>query len=302
MTDTAPISSRTTTPARPPAEKILDEFDHRGFVVLRDAYDARDRADMLTAARRLLASDLTPGRDRGGDGKDGFRGCLALDDAFLPLLANPRTLPTVTALLSPNIHLLSAHLIALPFGPPRTIRIPERTGWHRDMYGVTADLGVDNTPLLAVKVAHYLTPPDPNCGITMFLPGSHRLTRPPTIPPGKIDPSDAVTPSLTPCDAVVFENRTWHAGGVNLSDAPRIAVMMQYGYRWLQCVDDPTPDALTRPDLTAVERQLLGAPDRNSDGSLAKGTGSAPLRQWWNHLRSQDSSQRPTPNPAASAT
>jgi len=32
-------------------------------------------------------------------------------------------------------------------------------------------------------------------------------------------------------DAVLFENRTWHASGINLSGRPRIALMLQYGYR-----------------------------------------------------------------------
>ncbi|TMR88392.1 hypothetical protein [Nonomuraea basaltis] len=134
--------------------------------------------------------------------------------------ARPR--PALTALLSPNIHLLSAHLIALPSGTPRTIRTPERPGWHRDMYGVTHDLG--------------------------------------------------------PCDVVLFENRTFHASGVNTSGQPRIAFMLQYGYRWLQPVDDPAPQLQHRADLDPITRQLLGAPDRNPDGSLAKGRGAAPLR------------------------
>uniref|UniRef100_UPI003819C027 phytanoyl-CoA dioxygenase family protein n=1 Tax=Streptomyces sp. NPDC088729 TaxID=3365876 RepID=UPI003819C027 len=178
----------------------IDDFEHDGYAIIRDAItlDLRDR--LLTAAEKLLASDITQGRDRGGDGKDGFRGCLNLAPAFLPLLANPNVLPTVVHLLSPNIHLLSAHLIALPSGPPRTIRIPERHGWHRDMYGVTADLGVPNTPRMAIKAAHYLTPVTPDCGLTMFLPGSHRLTEEPVVPAGAIDcpaPSHPTSPAPT---------------------------------------------------------------------------------------------------------
>jgi len=116
----------------------------------------------------------------------------------------------------------------------------------------------------------------------MFLPGSHRLTAPPRIPPHAIDPPEAVIPpiSATGTDAVLFENRTWHAGGLNSSGHPRLAVMIQYGYRWLAPVDDLAPELLDLPWLTEVERQLLGEPDRNPDGSLAKGRGSEPLRHW----------------------
>ncbi len=61
--------------------------------------------------------------------------------------------------------------------------------------------------------------------------------------------------------------------------------MMQYGYRWLNAVDDPAPDLLDRPDLDDVARQLLGARDRHPDGSVAReGSGARPLADWWKHL------------------
>ncbi|MFC4512193.1 phytanoyl-CoA dioxygenase family protein [Streptomyces ehimensis] len=269
----------TTAPRRPEAPVVAD-FNHNGFTIIRDAISDDLRQQLLRAAKRLLASDITQGRDRGGDGKDGFRGCLALDHDFLPLLANPNTLPTLVELLSFNIHLLSAHLIALPSGPPKTIRTPNRPGWHRDMYGVAADLGLASTPRMAIKVAHYLTPVTPDCGLTMFLPGSHLNTQPVTIPDGAIDPEGAITPAITGTEAILFENRTWHASGINLSGTPRIALMMQYGYRWLQPVDDPYTELRDDKSLSVVERQLLGGLDRNPDGSLAKGKGAEPLRAW----------------------
>lgn len=270
-------------PPNPAADpETLRAFERDGYAVVRGALNPQLRDQLLHTAERLLASDIMRGRDRGGDGKDGFRGCLNLDRAFLPLLSNPRTLPTVVKLLSPNLHLLSAHLISLPSGPPRTIRTPQRPGWHRDMYGVTADLGFTSTPRMAIKVAHYLTPITPDCGLTMFLPGSHHLTAEPAISPGAVDPDNAITPDIDGTDAVLFENRTWHAGGINLSGRPRIALMLQYGYRWLHPVDDPATQLLADPALNPIQQQLLGMPDRNPDGSLAKGRGAAPMYTWWN--------------------
>lgn len=265
-----------------PEVEAIDAFERDGFAVIPGALTPEVRSQLLHTAERLLTSDITRGRDRGGDGKDGFRSCLNLDRGFLPLVANLRTLPTIVHLLSPNIHLLSAHLISLPSGPPRTIRVPERNGWHRDMYGVTADLGFPHTPRMAIKVAHYLTPLTPDCGVTMFLPGSHRLVDEPVIPSDAIDPDGAVTPEINATDAIVFENRTWHAGGINLSGHPRIAVMFQYGYRWLHPVDDPATELVKDLSLSSIQQQLLGMPDRNPDGSIAKGRGAAPLHTWWN--------------------
>ncbi|WGD39740.1 phytanoyl-CoA dioxygenase family protein [Streptomyces cathayae] len=183
-------------------------------------------------------------------------------------------LPTPIALLSPNIHLLSSNLISMP----------SRHGWHRGMSSTVTDLGVEYTPRLAIKVAYFLTVPGPDAGLTMFVPGSHTRTGPVTVPQGDIDPPGAITPDIGPYDVVLFENRTWHAGGLNRSGHERLAVMMQYGFRWLNAVDDPDLALLDRPDLDAVERQPPGARDRRPDDSVAReGSGARPLTDWWQH-------------------
>ncbi len=166
--------------AAPPDHTTIEAFHRDGYTIIRNAFTETDRRLLLDAAQDLLTSPITAGRDRGADGKDGFRGAVNLAPAFLPLITNSAVLPTIVALLSPNIHLLSSHLIALqslPSDARRSVRTPQRPGWHRDMYGVTDDLGT-----------------------------------------------------------------------------------------------------------SAIERQLLGQPDRAPDGSLAKGAGSAAIRDWWQTL------------------
>ncbi|MBC9718449.1 phytanoyl-CoA dioxygenase family protein [Streptomyces sp. TRM66268-LWL] len=275
-----------TSPADP---DVLAAFERDSFVVLRDAITPDVRVAARDAAERLLATDTTTGRDRSADGKDGFRGVIALDDAFLPLLANEQVLRAVIALLaSTNLHLLSSNLIAmpsLPQGARRTIRVPERHGWHRDMAAANRDLGTDRVPRLAIKCAYFLTDPAPDAGFTMVKPASHHESGPVTVPAGAIDPPGAITPDIGTCDVMLFENRTWHAGGLNSSGHTRLAVMMQYGYRWLAQLDDPAPGLRARSDLTAVEEQLIGGRDRHADGSIApETTGAEPLRRWWQHL------------------
>ncbi|MFJ9058531.1 hypothetical protein [Streptomyces sp. NPDC102409] len=156
-----------------PDAGTVDAFERDGYAVVRDAITPELCDRLLTAAEILLASDITPGRDQRADGKDRFRGCLNLDRAFLPLLANAAVLPTVVQLLSPITH------------------------------------------------------------------RRHQPLRP-----------------------------------------PRIALMLQYGYRWLRPVDDPATDLQKDPALTPVGQQLLGLPYRHPDGSLAKGSGAAPIRSW----------------------
>jgi hypothetical protein len=264
------------------AESLVNQFDVEGYAVLRAVFDPTLRVKLRKAAEGLLASDIRTGRDQGADGKDGFRGCIGLEPQFLQLATLPSVLRPMVALLSPNIHLLSSHLVALPSPPEhtRSIRVPGRHGWHRDMYGVSADLGYAATPRLAIKCAFYLTPPLQATGLTMILPGSHQLLEPPVIPDGSIDPPGAITPDVGEHDALLFENRTWHAGGVNRSGAPRLALILQYGYRWLASVDDQSS---IPADASPIMRQLLGAPDRAPDGSLAKGAGAEPLRALARH-------------------
>ena len=59
---------------------------------------------------------------------------------------------------------------------------------------------------------------EPNSGVTLVAPGSNHLTEPIEIPEGQADPLGAVEPLLNPGDCLIFENRTWHAGGANLSN------------------------------------------------------------------------------------
>ncbi|MBF9071750.1 phytanoyl-CoA dioxygenase family protein [Streptacidiphilus fuscans] len=281
MTSTIPV---------PPDPDALAAFDRDSYLILRNAISPELRKRLAEASVRLLATGRTAGRDRSTDGKDGFRGVVAMDDTFLPLVANPAVLPTVVGLLSPNLHLMSSNLIympSIPSGGTRTIRVPERHGWHRDMASATRDLGPEKVPRLAIKAAYYLSDITPDAGITMVLPGSGNDPGPVTVPQGAIDPPRAITPDLGPCDVLLFENRTWHAGGLNTSGHPRLAVMMQYGYRWLASLDDAAPHLRERPDLDDTERQLLGTPDRNPDGSVThEGAGAWALQQWWDDVNS----------------
>lgn len=277
-------------PVRSSAEvlSLATTLDRDGFVVVRNVLPDGVRADALAAADALLASASTIGRDSGSDDMDGFRGVINHDPKFWPLLARPDVLAVVAATLGANIRLLSSHLIALPSvvgRRVRTIRVPSNPGWHRDMFGVTRDLGWAETPRLAIKCAFYLSQLEPGCGVTSLLPGSHRLTHAPEILSGDVDPAGAVVPDLQPGDVLLFENRTFHAGGINTAGHPRVAVMMQYGYRWLAPVDDPLPaddaEIFSREPLA---RQLVGGTDRAADGSMSFGAGSAAVSDWVERL------------------
>ena len=133
-------------------------FDEMGFLIVRNAIDAPTVAGLIEAADRLVESDLTIDRQTSADGLfDGFRNVVAHDEAFLPLITCPATLPLIVQLFGPHIHLVTSHLIyKYPDAPgtPANVRQP---GWHRDMAGTPEDLGHAHIPRMEMKCAFYLT-------------------------------------------------------------------------------------------------------------------------------------------------
>lgn len=193
------------------------QFYEQGYLVVRNALDEDSVAALLKAGDALVASSRTEDRQCMNEGRfDGFRNVIAIDDAFVPLLTNPRTVPLIVQLFGPRIHLTTSHLIYRapdPEGTPHTERLP---GWHRDIMYTSDDLGFAHTPRLEMKCAYYLTDLSaPHSGATLLSPGSNHAKERIAIDPATGDPANVLEPSLRPGDAVFFENRTWHAGGRN---------------------------------------------------------------------------------------
>ncbi len=257
------------------------QFDSEGYLIVRNAIDADTVQRLIEVSDRLIASNRTEDRQTSSTGRhDGYRNCIALDDAFVPLLTHPRTVPLIVQLLGPNIHLVTSHLIYKhpdPAGTPATYREP---GWHRDIAGTPEDLGHAHVPRMEMKCAYYLTDlSEPGCGATLVSPGSNHLKEDLRIPAGKADPEKVLEPSIQPGDALFFENRTFHAGGVNLCGRTRKAVMFGYGYRWLKPFDYISQPGRLLEQVDDAGRQLLGA-SCGPDGRFVPGGGAEPLRAW----------------------
>ncbi|WP_223884363.1 phytanoyl-CoA dioxygenase family protein [Micromonospora craniellae] len=166
-----PLTSRSNPPwhgmsndenLRLPTADDLAAFDRDGFVVLRDALPGELIEPLHKAALRLRAAAPVRCSYR-GNGKLGFRTLVSHDQEFLPLVANPRVLPTIAALLSPDIRMLSSHLITYdpqePDDPMTTSTdSPRPVGgqkWHRDdVFHIQGDLGYAAVPRLTVHCAY----------------------------------------------------------------------------------------------------------------------------------------------------
>ncbi len=272
------MNSNTTWQTIP--KKTIRKFDEEGYAIVRHALD-REAVDRLTeAADRLVDSDLQSCRqirDRGN--YDGFRNCLALDETFLSLLLNEIVFPMVVQFLGAYLHLLTSHLIFKHPDPPGTPPARRHPTWHRDYGRLTADLGQAAVPRAMIKCAYCLTDlTESNSGQTLVAPGSNLLREVLEVP-DEGDPAGALEPKLEPGDCLLFENRTWHAGGANLSDRTRKVVMIGYGYRWTAPIDyKRQPDELL-DKATPIERYLLGEPMVETDEYQTSG-GESPLRPW----------------------
>jgi len=264
----------------PLAEAERDHFDQQGYLIVRQALDPDAVARLLDAGDRLLASDLRTGRQQAADLRyDGFRNTIALDDAFIPLIDHERILPTVVQLLGADLHIMTSHLIHKlpdPADTPPTHRLP---GWHRDYAMAMGDMGHRAIPRMLVKCAYYLTDlSEPSRGATMVAPGSHLLTEPPArLDDG--DPAGAIEPSLQPGDCLIFENRTFHAGGIHLGTDARKAIMVGYGYRWVVPMDYRTQVPAFLHKLTPLQRFLVGEPYEEVAEFQVHG-GRNPLQEW----------------------
>lgn len=95
--------------------------------------------------------------------------------------------------------------------------------------------------------------------MTLLAPGSHRLKQGIKIPEGRPDPEGSVELRLKAGDAVFFENRTWHAGALNLSGRTRKAVMFGYAFRWMKPIDYAIQSKTLTNRMDDIGKQLLGS-------------------------------------------
>ena len=256
------------------------QFRDEGYLIVRNALDEDSISRLIEAGDRLIATDERLNRYQTSEYYDGFRNCITMDDAFIPLLTNEVALPLVLQLLGSNLQLSTSHLIYRhpdPFGTPDTVRRP---GWHRDGGRTQLDLGQDNYPRLGLKCAFYLTDlSEPNSGVTLLAPGSNQLTERIDIPEGETDPANALEPLLNPGDCVIFEYRTWHAGAPNFKDITRKCVMIGYCYRWLKPMDYVKQDRSFVDKLSDIERYLAGE-EVDDTLEFQPSGGYNPLNDW----------------------
>ena len=264
----------------PVPQDQIRQFDEEGYLVVRNVLDEASMATLLEASDRLIASDIQTSRQSNPTGLyDGFRNSIALDDAYIPLMTHPKILPLVIHLLGSNLQLMTSHLIYKYPNPPGTPEHHRAPGWHRDYLQAMMALGHYSIPRIELKCAYYFTDLSrPKSGNTMVVPGSNQATAPLAVPEDG-DPDGAIEPLLNPGDCLLFENRTWHAGAVNLSDHIRKGIMVGFGYRWVMPMDFRRQDPAFVEKLSPLERFLVGEQYDDVVNFQPDG-GANPLADW----------------------
>ncbi len=262
-------------------EKHVETFERDGVLILPQVLPQDVVKQLENEADKWIASDHQDMRQAMSECSDGFRNAIALNPLFVQLLAWPSVLPYLVRLLGPDIHLLTSHIIyrdKLPDGAPHKCS----PGWHRDFAKAQRTLGDDRIQRLDMKVAFCLNDlPTENRGGTMFVPGSHKLKKPLEFEPGT-NPPGYIEPTVRAGDAILFENRTWHAGGINLSNQTRKVIMFGFTYVWIK----PSDYEKQSPETLAEAQRLYGDVGLQLLGGLERPVhfdydyDSQPLRDW----------------------
>ena len=256
-------------------------FEEDGYLIVRGALGPDQVAGLVAAGDRLVASPDLLDRQTGRDSYDGFRNVVGRDPAFTRLLTHGPTVSLVLQLMSPNLQLHTSHLVHKRPEEPGTDPLALDPGWHRDINTVNDDLGWQGNQRFEIKVAYYLSDArSPTSGVTMVARGSHRWTTSPRLD-AQGNPPGMVLPELAPGDALLFENRTYHAARVNTSAITRKCVIFGYSYRWMR-----PDDWLEQPEellatLDPIGRELL-TPMRHRapDGRFSPCADRGALRAW----------------------
>lgn len=235
------------------------ELDERGFVVLPGLLAPGRVAQVLDRLEELwaLEGDQASRENYIEPGVRRLANLANKGDIFRGIFGHPLVLAAVKAVMGPRARLsmLNAR------------EVPPRYGGQRQEFHADTDRGGRPDPSFFSCTAIWMLDPfTADNGATRIVPGSHKTGQLPRDVMTDVHAAhpDEVALTGNVGDVAVFNGHCWHAGGVNLTDQPRRAILAHY-----LRADIPRPadrrqhlSPAVRAEMTARELELLGVAEK----------------------------------------
>tara|TARA_B100000029_G_scaffold516818_1_gene635157 strand:- start:1871 stop:2701 length:831 start_codon:yes stop_codon:yes gene_type:complete len=247
-----------------------EQFKKHGYLIIKNAFDEKLINSLLEVGDQYMQ---TAGPIHNFYANRYIN--LTLDNNLIQLATNNKIVSLVVQLLSYDIHLMKGHIIykypqpttnkpLYPDGDGRTIR-----NWHRDINNFDPNHPIRGT--VAIRVGYCLTDfTSLNSGVTMFVPGSHKLHQPLRLKKGSLDPAEFIEPILKAGDAYLFSTSLYHTPAVNFTSNPTKVLLISYAYRWW-AQQHPTPSEKVLAKMNPITAQLFCKSYEGED---------LPIRSW----------------------
>jgi hypothetical protein len=176
-------------------------------------------------------------------------GLINYDQTIASYLANERLLSVIESVLGPHVRISFT---------TATINEPgnARGGWHADWPFNQRNAGCIPAPYadvgMHITTIWMLSPFSAETGGTLVISGSHRMSNNPTggYGIGELEPHPTeVNAAGQAGDVLVMDSRLWHATAPNVTDEPRVAIVIRYAPWWLDL-------SILRPGSATRERLL----------------------------------------------
>jgi ectoine hydroxylase len=238
-----------------------EAFERDGFLLLPGFLSNAEVDHYLSVVDRL-DTEFREEKSLAPDQTVEIRNAISRAPELLDLISHPVAVGSMIDILGWNIQLTTSHVFVRVPTPGEAPSF-KAIGWHPDgpvprAPTVETEYGVTE-PRLYAKIGYFLTDLSvKDSGNLRVVPGSHRAaTMPPLDESG--EPIGAIQIQTKPGDAVLFENRCWHAVGPNYAGVPRKNIYIGYCHRWMKAIDFSTQSEELLAQANPIQKQLLGA-------------------------------------------
>ena len=235
----------------------LESFERDGYLLLPGLLSAAEVAHYTGVVDELERRERAEKNLKPEDSIE-IRDSVARAPQLLPLISHPAALGAMLDILGWDIQLTTSHTF---------VRVPnldaqtsfKAIDWHNDgpKLSVPTSRGAVQ-PRLYAKIGYFFTDLSrPDSGNLRVVPGSNHLSAKPPLDENG-EPEGAIQILTKPGDAVIFENRLWHAVGPNYAGVARKNVYIGYCHRWMKAIDFSRQSDELLQLASPVEKQLLG--------------------------------------------